>query len=189
MTSCAYDVVERRSYRTRQRQDRSACRSIQSEIISPVDHTSDSMVRLFNFSRIPCAGSDAFSVTAADALHLTLLIDDFYYSVDVFGPPTSDGEVPEPLSVTEIEARFKAAVNDARTRQDKGEKPPQVGLLTADARDTWMKVGVYTKSRPEPLESRASPPPLPVQSPDSHLHLHIAHRPLARPIHASFHTN
>ena len=149
LLTCADDVAERKSCQTRRRQDLSVCRSTQGEITSHVDHTSYFRIRLFNFSRIPCAVSDAFSVLAPDALHLTLLVDDFYYSIDVFCPPTSEGETPEPLPAEEIEARFRAAVDDARTRRDRGENPPQVGLLTADARDTWMKVSVYTDGPPD----------------------------------------
>jgi carnitine O-acetyltransferase len=95
--------------------------------------------RLFNFSRIPLPGSDAFSAIAPHALHTTLIVDDFYYSIDVFSPP-SGGAYPEPLSVVEIEARIRAAVEDAKTRKDGGEQPPMVGILTGDERDTWTKV-------------------------------------------------
>ena len=79
-------------------------------------------------------------MTAPDALHLTLMIDDFMYAIDVFAPPTSDGAVPEPLPAAEIERRFAAAVEDVQTRRQSGEEPPKIGLLTADERDTWMKV-------------------------------------------------
>lgn len=99
--------------------------------------------RLFNFSRIPLPGSDAFSAIAPHAPHTTLIIDDFYYSIDIFAPP-SDGAHPEPLSVVKIEARIRAAVEDARSRKDGGEQPPMVGILTGDERDSWTKVSHKT---------------------------------------------
>jgi carnitine O-acetyltransferase len=102
-----------------------------------------SPVRLFNFSRIPLPGSDAFSAPAPNALHTTLIIDDFYYSVDIFAP-SSSGEHPEPLEEAEIERRFRAAVEDAKSRRDKGELAPPVGVLSGDERDTWTKVGPKT---------------------------------------------
>ncbi len=95
---------------------------------------------MFNLSRIPLANSDAFSATAHDALHLTLLIDDFVYSIDIFASSSADGAVAEPLLVAEIERRFADAVQDVRDRRRKGEEPTKVGLLTADERDTWTKV-------------------------------------------------
>ena len=71
-------------------------------------------------------------------------MDDFYYSIDVFAPPTGEA-VPEPLSLVEIEAKIRAAVEDAKSRKDGGEQPPMVGILTGDERDTWTKVS-YRKS-------------------------------------------
>lgn len=97
--------------------------------------------RLFNFSRIPLPGSDAFSAPAPNALHTTLIIDDFYYSVDVFGPSAS-GEHPQPLEEAEIERRFKAAVEDAKSRQERGERASPVGVLSGDDRDTWSTVSL-----------------------------------------------
>lgn len=101
---------------------------------------------MYNLSRIPLPNSDAFSVTAENALHLTLLIDDFIYSVDVFAPPASEGAVPEPLSAAEIEKRFAAASEDVRNRRAKGEEAPKIGLLTADERDTWVKVSASRRA-------------------------------------------
>jgi carnitine O-acetyltransferase len=95
--------------------------------------------RLFNFSRIPLPGSDGFSAIAPNALHTTLIVDDFYYSVDIFSP-SSDGAPPKPLAAAEIENRIRAAVEDAKTRRDRGEKPDMVGILTGDERDSWTKV-------------------------------------------------
>ncbi|WWD20394.1 hypothetical protein CI109_104870 [Kwoniella shandongensis] len=93
--------------------------------------------KMFNLSRIPLPNCDAFSVIDNKALHLTLLIDDFVYSIDVFSMGT-DG-IPEPLPVAEIERRFKSAVADAKSRKDKGEQADQIGVLTADERDNWVK--------------------------------------------------
>ena len=44
------------------------------------------------------------------------------------------------MAVVEIEGRIRAAVEDAKTRKDRGEKPDMVGLLTGDERDSWTKV-------------------------------------------------
>ena len=87
-------------------------------------------------------GSDGFSAIAPQALHTTLIVDDFYYSVDVFSP-SSAGASPEPLAVVEIEGRIRAAVEDAKTRKDRGEKPDMVGILTGDERDSWTKVSLF----------------------------------------------
>jgi hypothetical protein len=103
------------------------------------------MYRLFNFSRIPLPGCDAFSAIAPHALHTTLIVDDFYYSTDIFAPSNGDAH-PEPLSVVDIEGRIRAAVEDAKSRKDGGEKPPMVGILTGDERDTWTTVS-FTYSR------------------------------------------
>lgn len=78
---------------------------------------------------------------APGALHTTLIIDDFYYSVDIF-TPASEERFPEPLESGEIERRFKAAVEDARSRRESGEQPPYVGVLSGDDRDTWTKVSL-----------------------------------------------
>ncbi|WVQ66414.1 uncharacterized protein L199_004594 [Kwoniella botswanensis] len=94
--------------------------------------------RMFNLSRIPLPNSDAFSAVDNKATHLTLMVDDYIYSIDIFSPPPIDG-VPEPLSPSEIEQRFKAAVNDAKKRKDGGERADQIGVLTADERDNWTK--------------------------------------------------
>jgi len=100
--------------------------------------------RLFNFSRIPLPGCDAFSAIAPHALHTTLIVDDFYYSIDIFSPAEGDTH-PEPLSVVDIEGNIRAAVEDAKTRKDGGERPPMVGILTADERDTWTTVSYMSQ--------------------------------------------
>lgn len=68
------------------------------------------------------------------------MIDDFTYSVDVFSPPASPDDFPEPSPMADIEMRFKAAVDDAQRRRDRGEKAVEIGILTADQRDTWTAV-------------------------------------------------
>jgi hypothetical protein len=42
--------------------------------------------------------------------------------------------------VVDIEAKIRAAVEDAKSRKDSGEQPPMVGILTGDERDTWTTV-------------------------------------------------
>jgi hypothetical protein len=71
-------------------------------------------------------------------------VDDFYYAVDVFAPPNGDA-YPEPLSVVDIEAKIRAAVEDAKSRKDGGEQPPMVGILTGDERDTWTTVSYMNR--------------------------------------------
>ncbi|WVQ84423.1 hypothetical protein IAT38_006575 [Cryptococcus sp. DSM 104549] len=95
--------------------------------------------KMFNLARIPLPNCDAFSVIDNQALHLSLLIDDYIYAVDVFSPPAEAGGIPEPLPAGEIEARFRAAVADAKARKESGEAAPHVGVLSADERDTWTK--------------------------------------------------
>ncbi|WVQ77521.1 hypothetical protein IAR50_007207 [Cryptococcus sp. DSM 104548] len=94
-------------------------------------------LNIFNLARVPLPQCDAFSTPQPKATHISLLIGDRYYSVDIFAP--TDG-VPEPLPVAEIESRFKAAVDDAKARKDAGEPAPQVGILTGDDRDSWAKM-------------------------------------------------
>lgn len=91
---------------------------------------------LFNISRIPLPGSDAFSRADPTARHVTVLINDFIYSVDVFGEPAADG-ISDALPYGEIERLLQAASADAKRRTDSGEKAALVGILTADHRDTW----------------------------------------------------
>ena len=99
--------------------------------------------RLFNFSRIPLPGTDAFSAIANQALHSTVMIDDFVYSIDVFAKPESSEGIPTPLPVDEIERNIQAVVNDAKQRKTNGEEAVRAGILTADERDNWTKVGWY----------------------------------------------
>jgi hypothetical protein len=68
-----------------------------------------------------------------------LIVDDFYYSIDIFSP-SSGNSPPEPLSVVEIEERMRAAVENSKSRKDSGEQPPLVGILTGDERETWTHV-------------------------------------------------
>jgi carnitine O-acetyltransferase len=96
--------------------------------------------RQFNFSRIPLPGSDAFSAIAPKATHLTVMIDDFIYSIEVFTPAGEDG-IPQPLSASDIAKNIRGVVDDARTRRRQGEEAVRLGILTADERDTWTQVG------------------------------------------------
>ena len=100
--------------------------------------------RLFNFSRIPLPGCDAFSAIAPEATHTTLMIDDFVYSVEVFKPSGVPGKSPIPLPVDEVAKSFRGAARDARQRRKAGEEPLCVGILTADHRDTWAVVSVMS---------------------------------------------
>ncbi|ORX37603.1 acyltransferase ChoActase/COT/CPT [Kockovaella imperatae] len=92
--------------------------------------------RLFNFVRIPLPGSDAFTNPAPKATHISVMIDDFVYSVEVFSPAGSDG-IPTPLPVGQIEKSLQAVVADAKARRNHGEQAVKVGVLTADDRDAW----------------------------------------------------
>jgi carnitine O-acetyltransferase len=106
----------------------------------------DAHPRLFNFSRIPLPGTDAFSTIAPNATHATVIIDDFIYSIEVFEKPPSVDDVPAPLPLVVIEANIQAAVKDARKRLEAGEKAKAVGVLTADHRDTWARNREYLLS-------------------------------------------
>jgi hypothetical protein len=68
-----------------------------------------------------------------------VIVDDFYYSVDIFAP-SSGGGYPEPLSPGEIESRLNAVVADAKARKNNGEVAPAVGILTGDERESWTQV-------------------------------------------------
>jgi hypothetical protein len=97
---------------------------------------------------------------------MTLLIDDFIYSVDIFAP-IQDGSdaVSEPLDVAEIAKRFAAAVADVRQRLAAGEQAPRVGLLTADDRDSWTKVTGKESSTDVRTEKNSSFSPLKIGKP------------------------
>jgi carnitine O-acetyltransferase len=71
---------------------------------------------------------------------VTVLVDDFAYSVDICDPVEKAGDVPTVLSAQVIRDRLKSVADDAKRRLDKGEKPVRVGILTGDERDTWTKV-------------------------------------------------
>lgn len=97
---------------------------------------------MFNLSRIPLPNCDAFSTPSPLSTHLSLLVDDYYYAIDIFSPPSSSADgAPEPLPAGEIEKRFQAAVNDAKQRKERGERAVEIGVLSADDRDNWTKVG------------------------------------------------
>lgn len=104
-------------------------------------------MRLFNFSRIPLPGSDAFSAIAPQATHCTVLVDDFVYSIEVFEKPSAPDEVPKPLAASQIAQNLKAVAIDARKRRKAGEEPVALGVLTADERDNWTKVGFFNLFR------------------------------------------
>jgi Choline/Carnitine o-acyltransferase len=66
--------------------------------------------------------------------HVVLFIQDHLYSIDIYD------EHYALLSPAQILGRIQSCVMDAQRR-----KPaPQVSLLTADNRDTWTKVRIYT---------------------------------------------
>ena len=101
---------------------------------------------LFNFARIPLPGSDAFTAPATKALHMTVMIDDFMYSVNVFEAPSSPHEVPNPRPVGQIEQELLEVVADAKSRRAMGEQAAQVGILTADDRDVWCSVSYQSSA-------------------------------------------
>jgi hypothetical protein len=105
-----------------------------------VSGSSAYITRLFNFSRIPLPGCDAFSRQASTATHASVLIDDRVYEVDICEPVKSATETPTLLSVREIRNRLQAVVNDAKAKRAKGVKAKRIGALTADERDTWTAV-------------------------------------------------
>jgi len=74
---------------------------------------------------------------------MTVMIDDFVYSVDVFSAPGADG-ITEPLDVGVICGSLKSVVMEAKERRSKGEIAVPVGILTADERNSWTKVCYYS---------------------------------------------
>jgi hypothetical protein len=66
--------------------------------------------------------------------HIVVFVQDHLYSIDVYG------EHQAPLSPAQILGRIHSCVVDARTR----ELAAPVSLLTADNRETWAKVRIYT---------------------------------------------
>ncbi|OWZ78816.1 carnitine acetyltransferase [Cryptococcus neoformans Bt85] len=113
---------------------------IKPDEIKGVKFCMNQYANMFNLSRIPLPNCDAFSTPSPLSTHLSLLVDDYYYAIDIFSPPSSsvDG-VPEPLPAGEIEKRFQAAVDDAKRRKERGERAVEVGVLGADDRDNWTK--------------------------------------------------
>ena len=78
------------------------------------------------------AGCDEVRQTSAN--HIVLFIQDHLYSIDVYG------EHQALLSPAQILVRIQNCVMDAQRR---GPAPP-VSLLTADNREEWAKVRIYT---------------------------------------------
>ncbi len=89
--------------------------------------------RLFGVCRIPQAGCDKFNNPDPSARHITVLIDDKVYSVDVLDT------AGEPLIPAAIEARLWEAVKDAVGRN----AVEKVGLLSGDDRDKWTEVRLF----------------------------------------------
>jgi len=61
---------------------------------------------------------------------------DFFYTVRVVNP-----ESGAPLDVDEIERGIRCIVLDVLRRKGRGETAVRVGVLSADERDEWAKVG------------------------------------------------
>nr|ODO04266.1 carnitine acetyltransferase [Cryptococcus depauperatus CBS 7855] len=112
---------------------------IPADVIRGVPLCMNQYSSLFNLARIPRPNCDAFSTPDQHALHLSLIIEDYYYSVDIFSSPNKQGDVPEPLPVSIIERRLRECVEDATARKDKGEACVPVGVLSGDERDNWAK--------------------------------------------------
>jgi len=78
------------------------------------------------------AGCDEVRQTQAN--HIVLFIQEHLYSIDVYG------ENQAPLPPAQVLGRMQSCVVDAQKR---GPAPP-VSLLTADNREAWAKVRIYT---------------------------------------------
>ena len=99
--------------------------------------------RIFNLCRLPQHPSDTLTVPAAPsspwASTVTVLAHDHYYALRVADPTTG-----APLHVDEIERGMRAVVTDVLHRRRNGESPVEVGVLTADDRDEWSRVGIQS---------------------------------------------
>ena len=98
----------------------------------------ESTAKMFNLGRIPRDHCDTLSSipppSHPDTTKLLIMLHDWFYAVDVYD------ENRKLLTVGEMENQFRAVVQDASVRLEKGEKAVPVGLLTADKRDLWAKV-------------------------------------------------
>lgn len=82
---------------------------------------------------MPAAPSSPWAST------VTVLAHDHYYALRVADPTTG-----APLHVDEIERGMRAVVTDVLHRRRNGESPVEVGVLTADDRDEWSRVGIQS---------------------------------------------
>lgn len=74
--------------------------------------------------------------SSPNARSIVVFVQNFIYSVEVI---EKDGT---PTAPAVIERRLAEVVKDVRERVARGEKAPQVGILSADERDLWAKVSL-----------------------------------------------
>jgi carnitine O-acetyltransferase len=85
---------------------------------------------MFGLTRIPRWDCDIFNVPDASAKHMTVLINDHVYSVDVLD------DQGQALPPNEIENKLWQVVDDV----SRAGPALRVGALSADERDSWTKV-------------------------------------------------
>lgn len=104
-----------------------------------------STAQIFNRCRLPQLPSDTLTTPAPPtspwASTVTVLANDYYYALRVADPTTG-----APLHADEIERGMRAVITDVQLRQRNGELPVEVGVLSADDRDEWSRVGIYAPS-------------------------------------------
>ncbi|KAF8591074.1 acyltransferase ChoActase/COT/CPT [Ramaria rubella] len=88
--------------------------------------------------RIPNTSCDTLAPLplrgSPESRKIVVMLRDWCYTVEVLGKDNV------PVSASEIENRLWNATHDANSRQERGEKPYSVGVLTAHERNTWAKV-------------------------------------------------
>jgi len=85
--------------------------------------------QLYGISRIPALPHDWNTQPSGKARHITVIVRDNFYELEVLGP---DGKAI--LGPAEIEKGLWEIVEDAKRADGEG-----VGVLSADARDEWAK--------------------------------------------------
>ncbi|KAG8935954.1 hypothetical protein FRC02_005429 [Tulasnella sp. 418] len=97
--------------------------------------------RLFNICRVPIVGCDRVtepvSPKSPAARSVLIIIKDWLYSLEVY---EANGSF---IGVKEVEHKLWDIVRDVESREQKGETPVPVNILTADERDTWARNREY----------------------------------------------
>ncbi|KAJ3995764.1 acyltransferase ChoActase/COT/CPT [Lentinula boryana] len=97
----------------------------------------ESVSRMFNLARIPKLNCDVLSQTSSpsDPLsrNVVVIVNDWFYTLCVYDIDR-DHSTLKLIDTKILQLRLNAIVNDATTRT---ECAPQIGVLSADDRDSW----------------------------------------------------